>query len=432
MAQPKKRKLVDGVAAVVGSEVVLISDVQTQYDVAQRQGYGVELTECLVFSEMLLQKLMLHQAEVDSIYVDDSMVDDNLDRRFAQLEQQLGGQRAVERFYDKSYVEMKEEMRPLLKNQLIAEKMRGQIVQDINVTPGEVQTYFDKIPSDSLPLINTMVEVAQIVKFPEISREAEEEAIEKLKELKSRIESGMSFRSMAVLYSEDPGSSKEGGVYKGIKRGQFVKEFEAVAFNLKRGEISDPFKTEYGYHIVQLIQKKGQELDLQHILIKPKFTQENLAEAKNFLDSLRVSITSEAMSFEEAAREFSEDDGTKFNGGILVNMQTGDTKWEVSMLDRQLFAAINVLKEGEISKPQFMRTPDQKEGFRLVLLRKRSEPHKANMHDDYQFIKIRAQQQKQQNVMEEWIDQRIEETYIKITPNLFDCELQQRWQEMVN
>ncbi len=431
MAQPKKKTLVDGIAAVVGSEVVLISDIEVQYDAAQRQNYGVELDECMVFGEMLLQKLMLHQAEIDSVMVDDSEVDMNLDRRFAQLEQQLGGQRAVERFYEKSYVEMKEEMRSLMKNQLIAERMRGQIVQDIDVTPGEVQSFFDGIPTDSLPLINTEVEVAQIVKFPEISREAEEEAIKKLKDLKSRIESGMSFRSMAVLYSEDPGSSKEGGKYTGIKRGQFVKEFEAVAFNLKRGEISDPFKTEYGYHIVQLIEKKGQELDLQHILIKPKFTQEDLAEAKNFLDSLRVSITSGAMSFEEAAREFSEDDGTKFNGGILVNLNTGDTKWEVSMLDRQLFAAINVLKEGEISKPQFMRTQDQKEGFRLVLLRKRTEPHKANMHDDYQFIKVRAQQTKQQKALEDWVENKIDETYIKISPNLFDCELQAIWQKMV-
>jgi len=253
-----------------------------------------------------------------------------------------------------------------------------------------------------------------------------------LKELKGRIEDGMSFRSMAVLYSEDPGSSKEGGVYKGIKRGQFVKEFEAVAFNLKRGEISDPFKTEYGYHIVQLIEKKGQELDLQHILIKPKFTQADLTESKNFLDSLRVSITGGAMSFEEAAREFSEDDGTKFNGGILVNLNTGDTKWEVSGLERQLFAAINVLEESEISKPQFMRTQDQKEGFRLVLLRKRSEPHKANMHDDYQFIKVRAQQNKQQKVMEEWVENKIDETYIKISPDLFECELDPIWQKMVN
>lgn len=431
-SQPKNKQLVDGIAAVVGNEVILISDVQMQYEASKRQmAEGMEFNECMVFSEMLLQKLLLHQAEIDSVSVGEAEIEGQLEARFVNLSQQMGGEKAVERYYEKSIYELKEEMRPLMRNQMIAERMRGTIIQDVNITPGEVQTYFDGIEKDSLPLMNAEVELAQIVKYPVVSKEAQQEAIDKLNELKEKIESGMSFSSMAIFYSEDPGSSKEGGVYKGIKRGQFVKEFEAVAFNLKKGEISDPFETEYGYHIVQLMDKKGQELDLRHILIKPKFSNEDLEDAKGFMDSLRVSITSGAMTFAEAAREFSEDDGTKFNGGILVNYQTSNTRWDMGMLDFQMHATVKKLKEGQVSEAVLFREQDGKEGFRLVLLRKRYEPHRVNMRDDYQYIKMIAQQSKQQKVMDDWVDKRIEESYIKILPGLYTCELKPIWQKMI-
>ena len=431
-SQPKNKKLVDGIAAIVGNEIILISDVQMQYEASKRQvAEGVNFSECTVFNEMLLQKLLLHQAEIDSVMVSDADIEGQLESRFVNLSQQMGGEKAVERYYEKSVYQLKEEMRPLMKNQMIAERMRNTIIQDVNITPGEVQTYFDKIPKDSLPLMNAEVELAQIVKYPEVSEEAEQEAITKLAELKEKIESGMSFSSMAIFYSEDPGSSKEGGVYKGIKRGQFVKEFEAVAFNLKKGEISDPFETEYGYHIVQLMDKKGQELDLRHILIKPKFSDEDLKNAQGFLDSLRVSITSEAMTFAEAAREFSEDDDTKFNGGILVNYQTSDTRWDMGMLDFQLHASVKKLSEGEVSKAVLFREQDGKEGFRLIKLRHRYEPHRVNMKDDYQYVKMIAQQNKQQKVMDDWVNKRIEESYVKIMPGLFDCKLKPIWQSLI-
>ena len=412
-------KLADGIAAVVGDQIILVSDIQIQYESFSRQNYGMEgLNECLVFNELLFEKLLLHQAEIDSIAVDDTEVEMNLDRRLQQLEMQMGGKNNVERYYEKSYVEIKEEMRPLMKNQLTAQQMQASVIREIDVTPGEVRTFFEKIPQDSLPLINTSVELAQIVKFPEVSREAEEAAIERLNGLKERIETGTSFSSMAIVYSEDPGSSKNGGKYEGIKRGQFVKEFEAVAFNLKKGQISDPFKTEYGYHIVQLLEKRGEELDVRHILIKPKYKPEDLEEAKHTLDSIRVVIESGELTFEEAAREYSEDEATRFNGGILVNLSTGDTRWEINNLDRQIYNSIAKMESGEVSQPQFMRTDDQKEGFRLILLRRKIEPHRANLKDDYQYIKIIAQQDKQTKVMDKWISKKVDETYIMITPDL--------------
>jgi peptidyl-prolyl cis-trans isomerase SurA len=271
-------------------------------------------------------------------------------------------------------------------------------------------------------LINEEVELSQIVKYPEVSKEAREEVVEKLKGLKERIENGTSFSSMAILYSEDPGSNKKGGEYKAIQRGVFVKEFEAVAFNLKRGEISDPFKTEFGYHIVQLLEKRGEELDLRHILIKPKLTQENLQEAKAYLDSVAASIEREEVTFEDAARRFSEDEQTKFNAGQISNFESGDNKFEVSQLDRGLFTLINSLEVGDISQPSFYQTQDQREAFRIVRVDQKYAPHKANLELDFTRIKGFALQAKQNRIVEEWKEEKLLETFVKVNEGYYPCE----------
>ena len=427
-AQPSGT-VVEGVAAVVGKNIILKSEVDQQYEAYKRQvSTGPDLNKCQVFDEMLFQKLLVHHAEIDSIIVSDEEVDGNMDRRLQQLIAQMGGDsKKLEEYYGKSIVEIKEEMRPLMKEQLTAQRMQGSITMEIEVTPTEVQEFYNSIPEDSLPLINTEVELAQILRYPEVSQEAIDETVQRLKDLKERIENGSSFSSMAILYSEDPGSNKNGGEYKGIKRGQFVKEFEAVAFNLKKNEVSDPFKTEYGYHICQLLEKRGEEIDLRHILIKPKLSQDDLDEAEAFLDSLYNMITSGEISWEDATVEFSEDEQTKFNEGVLSNFQTGEAKFELSQLDRYTFNAIQELEEGEISEPSFYRTFDQKEAFRLVKLIKRIEPHKANLKDDYQRIKGFALQKKQADTMEEWEEKKIKETYVKVNPDYFECEVDQKW-----
>lgn len=275
-AQPQT---VDGITAIVGGDVILKSDIEEQYDVFNRQNFGKPVTYCEVFEELLFQKLLIHHAAIDSISVGEEEVEANMDRRIQQLIMQMGDQKKLEDFYEKSVVEIKEDMRTLIKEQLTAQRMQMTVVEGIEVTPSEVREYYENLQEDSIPLISAEVELSQIVKYPELSEEAEQEVITKLKELKGRIENGTSFSSMAILYSEDPGSNKKGGEYLGIQRGVFVKEFEAIAFNLRKGEISNPFKTEFGYHIVQLLEKRGEELDLRHILIKPKLTQENLQEA---------------------------------------------------------------------------------------------------------------------------------------------------------
>jgi len=415
-------KTVDGVAAVVGSDIILKSDIEEQYDVFNRQNFGDKITYCEVFEELLFQRLLIHHAEIDSVTVGEDEVESNMDRRIQQLIGQMGDQKKLEEFYGKSVPEIKEEMRILIRDQLTAQRMQMTVVEGIEVTPSEVREFYNTLPQDSIPLISEEVELSQIVKYPEVSKEAKEEVIEKLKGLKERIENGTSFSSMAILYSEDPGSNKKGGEYKGIQRGVFVKEFEAVAFNLKKGEISDPFKTEFGYHIVQLLEKRGEELDLRHILIKPKLTQENLQEAKNYLDSVAASIDRGEITFEEAARRFSEDEQTKFNEGQMSNFQSGDNKFEVSQLDRGLFTLIGSLEVGEISEPSFYQTQDQREAFRIVRLDNKYEPHKANLELDFTRIKGFALQNKQNRIVEEWKEEKLLETFVKVNDGYYPCD----------
>src|SRR5210317_701542 len=417
-AQPQT---VDGVAAIVGGDVILKSDIDEQYDVFNRQNFGKPVTYCEVFEELLFQKLLIHHAAIDSISVGEEEVESNMDRRIQQLIMQMGDQKKLEDFYEKSVVEIKEDMRTLIKEQLTAQRMQMTVVEGIEVTPSEVREYYENLPADSIPLISAEVELSQIVKFPELSDEAEQEVIAKLKELKERIENGTSFSSMAILYSEDPGSNKKGGEYQGIQRGVFVKEFEAVAFNLRKGEISDPFKTEFGYHIVQLLEKRGEELDLRHILIKPKLSQEDLTEAKNFLDSVASAINAGELAFEDAARLYSEDENTRFNGGKMSNFQNGNNKFEISQLDRGLFGVVNTLEEGALSESTFFVSDDQREAFRIVRMDAKYEPHRANLDLDFTRIKGFALQQKQSKTVEEWKNEKLADTFVKVNAGYYDC-----------
>jgi len=426
-AQPQ---LIDGVVAVVGKNIVLKSDVDQQINSMKGQ-QGVEpeqLEPCRIFEELLFEKLLLHQAEVDSVIVSEDEINGTIDRRIEVFVQQIGSRQKLEQYYDKTIVEIKEEMYPFVENQMIAQRMMGQITAEVEITPTEVRNFYKSIPHDSLPLINSEVEYAQIVKYPIAGPEAVQAAIDRLNEIKERVEDGSSFSTMAVLYSEDPGSAKNGGKYEGIKRGQFVKEFEAVAFNLKEGEISKPFKTEYGYHIVQLLKRRGEELDLRHILIKPKISAENLDKTRNYLDSIRTAILNKEVTFAEAAEAVSDDEDSKQNGGIAINAQyTGDSKWEVGHLDKSVFYTIENMEKGRISEATFFRTPDEKEGYRLIQLNSKTEPHRADLKTDYQRIQVIALQDKKNKVTKKWIEEKLKTTYVRVNNDYLECDFQRNW-----
>ena len=417
-AQPIPVK-VDGVVAQVGKEIILTSDIAMQKDALAREGQT--LTDCQMIRELLLEKLLIHHAAIDSVIVAEEEVDENIDRRIEQLVGQIGTERRLEEYYGKTILEIKEEMRPLMKNQMTAQRMQMTITETIDVTPKEVEDAVAKIPLDSLPLIGTEVEIAQVTIVPKVSDQAEKDAIDRLNQLRDRILNGSSFATMAILYSEDPGSNRNGGEYKGIKRGVFVKEFEAIAFNLRPGEISQPFKTEFGYHIVQLQTKRGEELDLRHILIKPKVEQKDLDDAKALLDSLRGAILAGNISFEQVAEKYSADEESKLNGGVMMNPMTTDVRWNVENLDRGIFYSIENLQPGGISEAALVRKPDGAEIFRILQLRDRVAPHRANLTQDFSLLKNYVQNQRKQAKMMQWVEDKKAETYIFQAPGYEGC-----------
>lgn len=412
---------VDGIVAAIGDQIILQSDIIFQKQALSQEGRV--LSDCDMLKEISLEKLLIHHAAIDSVEVTNEEIDESIDRRIQQLVAQIGSERKMEEYYKKSILLIKEEMRPLMKNQMISQRMQMTVAENIQISPIEVEEMIQEMPVDSLPLIGTEVELAQIIIEPEVSKESITETIERLNTLRERILNGSSFSSMAILYSEDPGSNRNGGEYKGLKRGQFVKEFEAVAFNLRPGEVSKPFKTDYGYHIVQLQIKRGEELDLRHILIKPKVEQEDLDIAKKILDSLRVDIIGGKISFEEVAKKYSSDDESKLNGGVMMNPMTTDTRWNLEDLDRSIFYAIEKIEVGEISSAALVREQDGKEIFRIFQLRQRIAPHRANLNQDFSLLKNYVENQKRQEKLLDWVSRKKNSTYIFVAPKYRDCQI---------
>lgn len=412
---------VDGIVAAIGDQIILKSDIIFQKQALSQE--GKVLSDCDMLKEISLEKLLIHHAAIDSVEVTNEEIDESIDRRIQQLVAQIGSERKMEEYYKKSILLVKEEMRPLMKNQMISQRMQMTVAENVQISPIEVEEMIQEMPMDSLPLIGTEVELAQIVIEPKVSKEALTETIERLNTLRERILNGSSFSSMAILYSEDPGSNRNGGEYKGLKRGQFVKEFEAVAFNLRPGEVSKPFKTDYGYHIVQLQIKRGEELDLRHILIKPKVEQEDLDIAKKALDSLRLQIMDGNISFEEVARKYSSDDESKLNGGVMMNPITTDTRWNLEDLDRSIFYAIEKIEVGDISPAALVREQDGKEIFRILQLRQRIAPHRANLDQDFSLLKNYVENQKRQEKLMDWVARKKNSTYIFIAPKYRDCQI---------
>src|SRR6185312_13539786 len=311
--------------------------------------------------------------------------------------------------------------------------MRGKVTEGITVSPEEVRKYYESIPADSVPFINSQVEIAQITKMPTLSDAEKEGAKQKAEELRQRVLKGESLATLAIAYSDDPGSAKTGGLYKNMKRGEFVPEFEKIAFSLNDGQISDVFETQYGFHFMQVIHRHGEQVDIRHILIVPKVSEEDMAGAKARLDSILAAINTpkDSLTFSEAAARFSDDKNTKFNGGQVVNPQTGMGKWDMNQLgqfDPTISFTLNNMKPGDISQPVFYNTPDAKQAYRLVKLLNVTKPHKANLTDDYQQMQSLALARKELKVISDWINQKLKEgVYVKIDPEYQNCHFQNNW-----
>ncbi len=431
--QVSEGETLDRVVGVVGSEIILSSDIKRQSQ-QQKQMSGSSMdrfggnSPCNVVERMLYRKLLLHQAKVDSVNVQDSRVDAEMDRRIRYFAQQLGSRSKLEEFYGMSIDRIKEEFRSGIAERLRIQKMRRRITKDISVTPSEVKRYYQKLPEDSIPLIEASVRYAHIVKRPEISDEAILRTRKRLQKYRERIKSGeKSFSVLATLYSDDPRSAERGGKLGYVERGEMSKDFEGAVFSLDSGELSSVFRTEKGFHLAELLDRRGQKVKVRHILLKPDVGSKEVDRVKGELDSIARKIRlNDTLSFAEAAKKYSDDDKTKNSGGVVVNKRSGSSSFKMEQLDPKVTFAIENLKEGEISKPIPYDTEDGK-AYRIVKLLEKTEPHKASLENDYRFLQKQTKKFKEDKEMREWVNEKIQETYIRIDEKYRTCGFQHHW-----
>jgi peptidyl-prolyl cis-trans isomerase SurA len=423
---------VDGVIAVVGDYVILDSDLDKEFIQLQARGVSASQmpTRCQLFGKLLEDKLYAHHAIQDSITVNELEIRSNIEQQMEAFLAETGSMDELLKFYNKDSEEsLREEMFIINKNGKLAFEMQRKIVEDIEVTPEEVREYFNSIPKEDRPVFGTELNVAQIVVIPQISEEEKQKVIDRLKEFKADvIENGASFTTKAVFYSDDTASKKNGGKYTlNKKRPQMVKEFREVAFSLQEGEISEPFETDFGYHIIYLEKIRGQEYDVRHILLRPELTQESIAEAKEKIDKVRESIVNGELTFAEAAREFSDEKETKNDGGKLINPQTQDFNFELTKMDPELYGQIQNLSDAEVSPVYQDEDRVNRIKFKLLTVTDRIDEHEANFARDYLKIKNLAEQDKQYKAIGKWQEEKINDTYVKINGEYRDCEFNSNW-----
>ncbi|WP_317047179.1 peptidylprolyl isomerase [Winogradskyella tangerina] len=429
----KTRIKADGVAAVVGDFIVLESDLDRE--IAQLEAQGADLsgvTRCELFGSLLEKKLYAHQAIQDSIIVNELYIQSLVEQQIQGiLAQTQGDMQGLLNFYKKeSEQALRDEMYEINKNGYLAQEMQKKVIDGVEVTPEEVRTFFNDIPKDERPTFGTELKVAQIVIIPKVTDEAKQEVIDKLKGFKRDVEeNGASFITKALFYSEDMGSKNNGGLLPTMnrKRPRMVKEFRDVAFNLQEGEISDPFETDFGYHIIYLEKIRGQEYDVRHILLRPEVTPDALKEARDKIDKVRDLIVSGKVSFADAALEFSDEEETKYEGGQLTNPTTQDFNFELTKMDTEMYTQIQGLKDGEIS--EVIQDEDRINAykFKIMTVTDRIDDHEADFSRDYLKIKELALQDKQVRAIEKWQKEVILETYVKINGVYRDCDYQSNW-----
>lgn len=423
-------QVVDEIVGAVGDKIILKSEIETELEQIKKQS-EIALPpdiRCELLNQKLAERLMLHKADLDSVVVDEDRVTTVLDDRVRRLVAQFGGERAFEDYYGKTIAEIKADNRDKIRESLVVEEMRQKILKDVKVSPTDVKKYFNSIPDDSLPFYSAEIEVAQIIRMPKVSKEAKEIAFMRISEIRERILKGESFQTLAVLYSDDPVSAARGGELGFFNRGDMVPEFDAMAFRLKKDTVSKIIETNYGYHILQLISRRGETVNVRHILIRAQTTKDDLKQAKNLMDSLYYRMKYDSLSFNDAAKKFSDDDDTKAGGGFMRDQQTGSTHINVEMLDKSMYLTIEKMKPGEISEPELINLPDGSQAYRMVYLKSEIPPHKANLRDDYQKFQSIAFAAKQQEVMSKWINKYKGSYYVKVSDSyLLACPTLQMW-----
>ena len=425
-------KLIDKIIAQVGSEIILLSDLETEYNYLKSMQKDVdESTKCMILEQIMVQKLLIDQAKLDSISVSEEQVNTQLDFRMdAILRQMNGDEELFKQYYGKSVEEMKAIYKEDIKNKLLAERMQQSLLDNIRITPSEVVELYNSIPKDSLPYFNSEVELSQIIIAPTINDKEKQRALKLAKEIKQKLEAGEDFATLAKKYSADPSSAARGGDLGWVKRGTFVPKFEAVAFGLKKNEISDIVETEFGFHIIQLLERRGNSIHARHILIKPTITTEDLNRAKAKLDSIRQLILDGKITFEAAVKKFSDKKAPSYNNnGRMTNPVTQTTFFEMKDLPPDIYFAIEGLEAGDITEVMETTNERGETRFQIIKLLTKTKPHRANLKQDYSKLKEFAKVSKKNEYINKWVEKKIKSTYIKIDDHFKKCPNIQKWFE---
>lgn len=420
--------VIDEVIWIVGEEAILRSEVEEERLRAQYEGQPIPGDPyCVIPEQLAIQKLFLHQAELDSIEVNESSVSGQVDMRMNYYISQIGSKEKMEEYFRKTSSEIREEMMTMVRNQMIIQQMQSKLTENISPTPAEVRRYYNSLPQDSIPMVPAQVEVQILSLEPQVPLVEVERIKARLREYTERVHSGNAdFGMLARLYSEDVESAKRGGELGFVGRGQLVSEFADVAFNLTDpNRISRVVQTEYGYHIIQLLEKKGDRINCRHILLKPRVSYDDKQRAQSKLDSIRVQIVDSGMTFEEAVARFSEDKSTVMSGGVMTNNNTGASKFEYQELPPEVSKQIYTLKEGEVSVPfVMMDRMKNKEICAIVKLKTKREAHKANLVDDFQLVREMLAEKLSAEAIEKWIKNKQKEIYVQIDPDWRGCDFQ--------
>lgn len=427
--------ILDKVVAQVGSEVILWSDVE-EYYAYQKANYGKmpENARCGIIDNLMLKALLVSEAKLDTlIIVSEPEVEDNLNRRVEEILFMMNGDVTFfQEYYGKTVNEVKNDMREDLRDQLLSERMQSSIMRDIKITPAEVKTFFQNIPKDSLPYFQSEVEISEIIIHPEINDDERAKAMAKLEKLRDRYLAGEDFGLLAKNNSDDPGSARQNGDLGWQKRGAFVQEFEEAAYRLDPNDISPIVESPFGFHLIQLLERRGNSFKTRHILIKPEITDQDIEIARQKGMDIRKEILEENISFQGAVKKYSDDKAQSYtNAGRVVNPKTSNTFFEIADLEYDIFFAVDSMDVGEISGPVEVVDEDGAIHFKLIKLNSRSTPHKADLSLDFSKIKLAAIEQKKANYLDVWLNERTEATYVEIDDAFSECENLKKWYKQV-
>ncbi len=421
----QNQTLIDGVVGVVGNEPILKSDIENQ--LLQYKARKISLPgddRCYIFEELLFQTLLLNQAEVDSVYAEDSQVESELTRRLDFFEEQMGGRKKMEDYFGKPYPAIKEYFRDMVKDQIVIQQMQSNISSGLRVSPAEVKAFYKRIPKDSLPIIESEIHFSQIVIYPKIYPEQIEKIKSDLNDIKKRVENNSSsFEIMATLYSEDEVANEKGGSLGWVRRGDLVPEFAEVAFGMETpGQLSEVIETEFGFHLIKFQERRGEQILVSHILMRPKVRSSEKLRAKQTLDSIAQLIRTDKITFTDAAAKYTQDEAGMRNGGIVLNPYSGTSTFESSHLDAATNFIIQKLKIGEVSSPFESQTQKGKTEIKIIVVTQKTQPHVASLETDYQKISDMTLAEKKEKTMDEWIREKQKTTYIKLSPEFRTCK----------